>query len=203
MSARTAIPNRPPPLEPSDDGGFVCDGVLRQCCRPWRSSPGSDVELFRNSTLPMREIRAWHFWATSNWDPVAGEFGALRSSGGTAYSIALRPSPRARRSRSESPIYVSRSRPMPSPPAARVSRPSCWRRFHRSSRELWGIFVLVPIVRKLETVISKTPLAKAPDLPRPAVPDRDARGRTDPDDHGGRSFILVRGRRGRSFGPFR
>ena len=41
--------------------------------------------LFRNSHGPIQKF-GWKFWTGVNWDPVAGEFGALPFIWGTFYS---------------------------------------------------------------------------------------------------------------------
>jgi phosphate transport system permease protein len=156
MSARTAIPpNRR--RRPERRRRFSRDGVLRRLVLAIVAGIG--VELFRNSTLPMRKF-GWHFWATSNWDPVAGEFGALPFIWGTAYSslfaLVL-----------ATPIALGIAIFVSEISASRFRQPLAFLTELLAAIPsivygLWGIFVLVPIVRKLETVISKTPLAKLP-----------------------------------------
>ncbi len=103
----------------------------------------------RQSRLSIQKF-GWQFWLTDTWDPVAGEFGARPFIWGTLYSSVLALLHRRRRSRSASPS----------------SSPS-WRRRGCARRcvfltellaaipsivyGLWGIFVLVPLVRSLET----------------------------------------------------
>ncbi len=157
MSARNAASaNRR--RRSSDDGGFRFTTAIFAVL-VLLIVAGIGVELFRHSALPMRKF-GWKFWTTTDWDPVSGEFGALPFIWGTTYSsifalvlatpIALGIA-----------IFVSElSRNRFRQPLAFLTEllaaiPSI-------VYGLWGIFVLVPIVRKLETVISKTPLAKLP-----------------------------------------
>jgi len=116
-------------------------------------------ELFRNSRMPIEKF-GWKFWTTSDWDPVSGEFGALPFIWGTAYSSVfaiLLATPIAL----GIAIFVSeiaRSRfrqPLAFLTELLAAIPSI-------VYGLWGIFVLVPMVRKLETLVSKTPLATLP-----------------------------------------
>src|SRR5258708_40288506 len=45
-------------------------------------------ELYKNSALPRQKF-GWSFFATSVWDPVAGQFGALPFMYGTLVTSAL------------------------------------------------------------------------------------------------------------------
>jgi phosphate transport system permease protein len=122
-------------------------------------------ELVKNSSLSIRKF-GFHFWRTTTWDPVAGEFGALPFIWGTLYSaiaamvlstpIALgiavflsELSPRGLRT------------PLAFLTELLAAIPSI-------VYGLWGIFVLVPIVRQLEihtpAWMRKLPLFSGPPL---------------------------------------
>jgi phosphate transport system permease protein len=126
---------------------------------------GIFFELFRTSELSIKKF-GFNFWRTTTWDPVAGQFGALPFIWGTLYSsilalilstpIALgiaiflsELSPRALRT------------PLTFLTELLAAIPSI-------VYGLWGIFVLVPIVRKLEimtpTWLKKAPLFSGPPL---------------------------------------
>jgi phosphate transport system permease protein len=120
---------------------------------------GIGFELWRHSRLPIQKF-GWKFWVTSNWDPVAGDFGALPFIWGTLYSSLLG-------------LFLST--PIALGIAIFVNEivPSAFRQPLAFLTELlaaipsivyglWGVFVLVPIVRRLEVVISKTALARLP-----------------------------------------
>src|SRR5215213_11377552 len=105
------------------------------------------VTLFRESQLSIREF-GWQFWQTDTWDPVAGEFGARPFIWGTLYSSVLAlliSTPIAL----GIAIYISELAP------ARLQRPLVFLTELLAAIPsivygLWGIFVLVPMVRKLE-----------------------------------------------------
>ena len=126
---------------------------------------GIGFELTRQSTLSIRKF-GMAFWTRSMWDPVSGEFGALPFIWGTLYSslialvlatpIALgiaifinEVSPRALR------------QPLSYLTELLAAIPSI-------VYGLWGIFVLVPIVRKLQLLtpdwMKKIPLFEGPPL---------------------------------------
>jgi phosphate transport system permease protein len=126
---------------------------------------GIGFELARQSALSIRKF-GFSFWTSSTWDPVSGEFGALPFIWGTLYSslialllaapIALgiaifinEISPRALR------------QPLSYLTELLAAIPSI-------VYGLWGIFVLVPIVRKLEILtpdwLKGLPLFKGPPL---------------------------------------
>jgi phosphate transport system permease protein len=120
---------------------------------------GIGFELFRNSRLPITKF-GWKFWTTSDWDPVAGEFGALPFIWGTLYS---------------SLFALFFAAPIAIGIAVFITEiaPNSFKKILSFLTELlaaipsivyglWGIFVLVPLVRKLETGISKTPLSRLP-----------------------------------------
>jgi len=154
MTSRRA-PSR---FRSADDGGF----------RFWTAAfavlvilivAAIGVELFRNSTLPIRKF-GWKFWTASDWDPVSGEFGALPFIWGTVYSsvfaIVLATPIALGIAIFDSEISPARFRkPLAFLTELLAAIPSI-------VYGLWGIFVLVPMVRKMETIVSKTPLAKLP-----------------------------------------
>jgi phosphate transport system permease protein len=120
---------------------------------------GIGYELFKNSRLPIAKF-GLKFWTNSNWDPVSGDFGALPFIWGTLYS---------------SIFALVLAAPVGLGIAIFITEvsPNWWKKPLSFLTELlaaipsivyglWGIFVLVPIVRKLETVISKTPLHNLP-----------------------------------------
>ena len=120
---------------------------------------GIGYELYKNSRLPIAKF-GWKFWTTSDWDPVSGEFGALPFIWGTLYS---------------SLFALVLAAPIGVGIAVFITEiaPDAFKKTLSFLTELlaaipsivyglWGIFVLVPIVRKIETAISKTPLSHLP-----------------------------------------
>ena len=126
---------------------------------------GIGFELFRTSELTIAKF-GFRFWRTSVWDPVSGEFGALTFIWGTLYSAILalvistpialgiavflsELSPRALRT------------PLTFLTELLAAIPSI-------VYGLWGIFVLVPFVRRLEVMtpdwLRKVPLFSGPPL---------------------------------------
>jgi len=126
---------------------------------------GIGYELFLDSKLTIAKF-GFNFWRTKTWDPVSGEFGALPFIWGTMYSsimallistpIALgiavflsELSPRSLRT------------PLTFLTELLAAVPSI-------VYGLWGIFVLVPLVRKLEVLtplwLKKVPLFSGPPL---------------------------------------
>ncbi|MCA1562317.1 MAG: phosphate ABC transporter permease subunit PstC [Acidobacteria bacterium] len=105
------------------------------------------VELYRQSLLSIREF-GWQFWLTDTWDPVAGQFGARPFIWGTLYSSILAliiATPIAL----GIAIYISELAPV------RLRRPLVFLTELLAAIPsivygLWGIFVLVPIVRQFE-----------------------------------------------------
>jgi phosphate transport system permease protein len=123
------------------------------------------VELTRQS-LPSIQKFGFHFWRTEIWDPVAGEFGALPFIWGTLYSSVL---------------ALLISTPIALGIAVFISElcPGVLRQPLVFLTELlaaipsivyglWGIFVLVPAVRAIETSmpdsIRQLPLFTGPPL---------------------------------------
>ena len=122
-------------------------------------------ELFQNSRLSIAKF-GFNFWRTKTWDPVAGEFGALPFIWGTLYSSILAmllSTPIA----IGIAIFLSELAPRPlRTPLAFLTEllaavPSI-------VYGLWGIFVLVPIVRQLQVHtpawMRKLPLFSGPPL---------------------------------------
>jgi phosphate transport system permease protein len=122
-------------------------------------------ELTRQSVLSIRKF-GFGFWRTSTWDPVAGDFGALPFIWGTLYSSVL---------------ALLLAAPVALGIAVFVSELSpAWLRsplifltellaaIPSIVYGLWGIFVLVPAVRTLETslphALRTLPLFSGPPL---------------------------------------
>src|SRR3954462_13927544 len=103
--------------------------------------------LYSQSRLSIRHF-GWQFWQTDTWDPVAGDFGARPFIWGTLYSSVLAltiATPIAL----GIAVYISELAP------ARLQRPLVFLTELLAAIPsivygLWGIFVLVPVVRKLE-----------------------------------------------------
>ena len=122
-------------------------------------------ELFTTSRLSITKF-GFNFWRTSTWDPVAGQFGALPFIWGTLYSsfLALLISTPIALGIA---IFLSELAPRAlRTPLAFLTEllaaiPSI-------VYGLWGIFVLVPIVRQLEVHtpdwLKKVPLFSGPPL---------------------------------------
>lgn len=126
---------------------------------------GIGFELARQSMLSIREF-GFRFWTSSTWDPVAGEFGALPFIWGTMYSSVLAlliATPIAL----GIAIFINELAPQKfRSPLSYLTEllaaiPSI-------VYGLWGIFVLVPVVRKLELLapewLKKIPLFHGPPL---------------------------------------
>jgi phosphate transport system permease protein len=120
-------------------------------------------ELTRQSTLTIQKF-GLSFWRTQTWDPVAGEFGALPFIWGTLYSSILAlvlSTPVAL----GIAIFIAELCP------ARLRAPLTFLTELLAAIPsivygLWGIFVLVPAVRALETwtpeVLRQIPLFSGP-----------------------------------------
>src|SRR6266849_6852616 len=126
---------------------------------------GIFYELFRTSRLSIEKF-GLNFWRTTTWDPVAGDFGALPFIWGTLYSslaAMLLSTPIAL----GIAIFLSELSPRPlRTPLTFLTEllaaiPSI-------VYGLWGIFVLVPMVRQLEVHtpdwLRKIPLFSGPPL---------------------------------------
>ena len=105
------------------------------------------VELYRESRLSIHEF-GWQFWHTDTWDPVAGEFGARPFIWGTLYSSVLAliiSTPVAL----GIAIFIAElspqwlKRPLVFLTELLAAVPSI-------VYGIWGLFVLVPVVRRLE-----------------------------------------------------
>jgi phosphate transport system permease protein len=126
---------------------------------------GIAFELYRTSSLSIDKF-GFNFWRTTVWDPVAGEFGALPFMWGTLYSSIL---------------ALILSTPVALGIAIFLSE--LCPRFLRTPLTfltellaaipsivygLWGIFVLVPLVRQLQVMtpgwMRKIPLFEGPPL---------------------------------------
>jgi phosphate transport system permease protein len=126
---------------------------------------GIAFELTRQSALSIAKF-GLKFWTTSTWDPVSGDFGALPFIWGTLYSSILAlllATPIAL----GIAIFISELSPrLLRQPLAYLTEllaaiPSI-------VYGLWGVFVLVPLVRKLElatpAALKKIPLFSGPPL---------------------------------------
>ena len=126
---------------------------------------GIGFELFRTSHLTIAKF-GLRFWRTSTWDPVSGDFGALPFIWGTLYSAILAlaiSTPIAL----GIAIFLSELSP-------RVLRTpltfltELLAAIPSIVYGLWGVFVLVPLVRKLEVLtpdwLRKFPLFSGPPL---------------------------------------
>jgi phosphate transport system permease protein len=126
---------------------------------------GIFVELFRASHLSLQKS-GFGFWTGRTWDPVSGEFGALPFIWGTLYSsfLALLLSTPVALGIA---IFVSELSPriLRTPLAFMTELLAA---IPSIVYGLWGIFVLVPIVRKLEILtpdwLRKVPLFHGPPL---------------------------------------
>jgi phosphate transport system permease protein len=111
------------------------------------------VVLTKQSMLSIEKF-GWSFWRTEVWDPVSGEFGALPFIWGTLYSSILAlliSTPIAL----GIAIFISELCP------ARLRQPLVFLTELLAAIPsivygLWGIFVLVPVVRALETSLPDT-----------------------------------------------
>ena len=104
-------------------------------------------ELSRQSQLSIAQF-GWNFWRTDTWDPVAGEFGARPFIWGTLYSSVLALLLATPISLGIA-IYISEL----SPNALRrplVFLTELLAAVPSIVYGLWGVFVLVPIVRQFE-----------------------------------------------------
>ncbi len=111
------------------------------------------VELFRQSWLSIQKF-GMAFWRTTTWDPVAGEFGALPFIWGTLYSSVLSlliSTPIAL----GIAIFISELSPGRLKPIL-VFLTELLTAIPSIVYGLWGIFVLVPVVRALETSTPQT-----------------------------------------------
>ena len=108
---------------------------------------GIGVELYRESVLSIHEF-GFKFWVTDIWDPVSGEFGARPFIWGTLYSSLLALLIAAPISLGIATYLSELCPPILKQPLIFLTEmlaaiPSI-------VYGLWGIFVLVPIVRRIE-----------------------------------------------------
>ncbi|HEU5254706.1 MAG TPA: phosphate ABC transporter permease subunit PstC [Vicinamibacterales bacterium] len=123
------------------------------------------VTLANDSTLSIQKF-GLSFWGTSNWDPVAGEFGALPFIWGTLYSSVLAlliATPVAL----GIAVFISELCPG-ALRAPLIFLTELLAAIPSIVYGLWGIFVLVPAVRSLETAMPESlralPLFSGPPL---------------------------------------
>jgi phosphate transport system permease protein len=122
-------------------------------------------ELVRNSRLSIAKF-GLRFWAGRIWDPVSGEFGALPFLWGTLYSSVLA-------LLLAGPIAIGIAVFLSELAPGRLRRPLVFLTELLAAIPsivygLWGVFVLVPLVRKLETGLPD-PLRKLPLFSGPPV----------------------------------
>jgi phosphate transport system permease protein len=126
---------------------------------------GIGFELTRQSMLSITKF-GLKFWTTSTWDPVSGDFGALPFIWGTLYSAILAlliATPIAL----GIAIFISELSPrMLRTPLAYLT--DLLAAIPSIVYGLWGVFVMVPFVRKLEVAtpdaLKQFPLFKGPPL---------------------------------------
>jgi phosphate transport system permease protein len=120
-------------------------------------------ELTRQS-LPTIQKFGLNFWRTQTWDPIAGQFGALPFIWGTLYSSILALAIAA-------PIALGIAVFIAELCPARIQRPLVFLTELLAAIPsivygLWGVFVLVPAVRALETsmpeVLRRLPIFSGP-----------------------------------------
>ncbi len=126
---------------------------------------GIGFQLFRTSHLSIAKF-GLRFWRTSTWDPVSGEFGALPFIWGTLYSSVL-----ALLLSTPIAIGIAVFLSELSPRALRAPLTFLTELLAAIPSivyGLWGIFVLVPQVRKLELLtpdwLKRVPLFSGPPL---------------------------------------
>jgi phosphate transport system permease protein len=126
---------------------------------------GIALVLWRESLLSIREFE-FAFWRTSIWDPVAGQFGALPFIWGTLYSSLL-----ALLLSAPVALGIAIFLSDLSPHALRqplIFLTELLAAIPSIVYGLWGIFVLVPLVRRLEIAtpawLKGVPLFEGPPL---------------------------------------
>jgi phosphate transport system permease protein len=105
-------------------------------------------ELFRQSWLSIEKF-GFAFWRTDVWDPVAGEFGALPFIWGTLYSSILALAIAAPIALGIA-VFISELSPNRLRPAL-VFLTELLAAIPSIVYGLWGVFVLVPLVRSFES----------------------------------------------------
>ena len=111
------------------------------------------VELFRQSLLSVQKF-GLNFWRTQTWDPVANEFGALPFIWGTLYSSVLALLIAAPISIGIA-VFISELAANRLKPVL-VFLTELLAAIPSIVYGLWGMFVLVPAVRTLETAIPQS-----------------------------------------------
>jgi phosphate transport system permease protein len=121
--------------------------------------------LFRESILSIREF-GLRFWITDIWDPVANEFGARPFIWGTIYSSIL-----ALLIATPISLGIATYLSELCPPALRqplIFLTELLAAIPSIVYGLWGLFVLVPLVRQIETAmpqwLRETPLFSGPPI---------------------------------------
>ena len=122
-------------------------------------------ELYRGSHLSLEKF-GWRFWTGRTWDPVSGDFGALPFIWGTLYSSLLA-------MLLSTPIALGIAIFLSELSPRRLRTPLAFLTELLAAVPsivygLWGIFVLVPIVRKVQTMtpdwLKRVPLFSGPPL---------------------------------------
>src|SRR5215471_9336647 len=122
-------------------------------------------ELYRTSQLSLSKF-GFRFWTAKTWDPVSGEFGASPFIWGTLYSSLLA-------MLISTPVALGIAIFLSELSPRRLRTPLAFLTELLAAVPsivygLWGIFVLVPIVRKLQVItpdwLKKVPLFKGPPL---------------------------------------
>jgi phosphate transport system permease protein len=126
---------------------------------------GIAFELVRHSRLSIEKF-GLRFWSGKVWDPVSGEFGAFPFLWGTLYSSILALAIAA-------PISIGIAVFLSELSPGRLRRPLVFLTELLAAIPsivygLWGIFVLVPLVRRLETAMPPE-LRKLPFLTGPPL----------------------------------
>ena len=126
---------------------------------------GIAATLIQGSWLSLRQF-GFSFWRTSTWDPVAGQFGALPFIWGTLYSSLL-----ALVLSTPVALGIAVFLAELSPPVLRqplIFLTELLAAIPSIVYGLWGIFVLVPVVRSLEVAtpewLRHVPLFSGPPL---------------------------------------
>ncbi len=122
-------------------------------------------ELYRTSHLSLEKF-GWRFWTGRTWDPVSGNFGALPFIWGTLYSSILA-------MLISTPIALGIAIFLSELSPRRLRTPLAFLTELLAAVPsivygLWGIFVLVPVVRRLQVLtpdwLKRVPLFSGPPL---------------------------------------
>jgi phosphate transport system permease protein len=126
---------------------------------------GVALVLVQGSILSIRQF-GFRFWRTSTWDPVSGEFGAFPFIWGTLYSSLLA-------MLISTPVALGIAIFLAELSSARLAKPLVFLTELLAAIPsivygLWGVFVLVPLVRMLELSapdwLKRVPLFSGPPL---------------------------------------